>query len=213
MVFHACCDGNQWYLNWKSDFFYWLTSNAGESCMLVLWKSALSWWDKKGISGCEWTKCCWSVCGWFWACSWAEPVWRYQLVKLDLYYWISRLGKLLTAPFCIKEVTSVSDLTARLLLLVCDLTEQSYLLELEKIGSDAGSALDLKNRMLAQPYGKLWPVVWRYCLSGKWLSSLYLILELHSLTPFLKRQIWWGPRQHILPQSWGGGHVGPRSST
>lgn len=80
-------------------------------------------------------------------------------MKLDLYYWISRLGKLLTAPFCIKEVTWVSDLTARLLLLVCDLTEQSYLLELEKIGSDAGSALDLKNRMLAQPYGKLWPVV------------------------------------------------------
>lgn len=42
--------------------------------------------------------------------------------------------------------------------MVCDLTEWSRLLELEKIGSGAGTALDLKNRMLAEPYGKLWPV-------------------------------------------------------
>lgn len=40
--------------------------------------------------------------------------------------------------------------------MVCDLTEHSYLLELEKVGSDAGTALDLKSRMLAEPNGKLW---------------------------------------------------------
>lgn len=39
---------------------------------------------------------------------------------------------------------------------MCDLTEHNYLLELEEIGSDAGTALDLKSRMLAEPYGKLW---------------------------------------------------------
>lgn len=39
---------------------------------------------------------------------------------------------------------------------MCDLTEHLHLLELEKVGSDAGTALDLKSRMLAEPCGKLW---------------------------------------------------------
>lgn len=39
---------------------------------------------------------------------------------------------------------------------MCDLTEQSYLLELEKVGSDVETALDLKSRMLAEPSGELW---------------------------------------------------------
>lgn len=39
---------------------------------------------------------------------------------------------------------------------MCDLTEHSHLLELEKVGSDTGTALGLKSRMLAEPCGKLW---------------------------------------------------------
>lgn len=39
---------------------------------------------------------------------------------------------------------------------MCDLSEHSHLLELEKVGSDAVTALDLKSRLLAEPYGKPW---------------------------------------------------------
>lgn len=39
---------------------------------------------------------------------------------------------------------------------MCDLTEHSHLLELGKVGSDVGTALDLKSKMLAEPCGELW---------------------------------------------------------
>lgn len=39
---------------------------------------------------------------------------------------------------------------------MCDLAEYSHLLELEQVGSGAGTALGLKSRMLAEPCGKLW---------------------------------------------------------
>lgn len=62
-------------------------------------------------------------------------------------------GRLFTASFCNERVTCIR---VNCKFTLGDVTEQSHQLELEEIGSDAGTALDMKSRMLAEPRGKLW---------------------------------------------------------
>lgn len=97
-------------------------------------------------------------------------------------------GRLLTASFCIEGVTCIW-LNCRAT--VCDLTEHSHLLELEKgwfwcwdcpWSEEQAAGRALWKAVAVVRLGLVFSL-WHYSLSGKWLSRLYLILELHSLTP------------------------------
>lgn len=115
MLFQTCCDSNPWYLNWKLTCVSSSLPNAGKFCLLVLWKSlvlecewkcASPWWDMGEITGSEWTKHCWSACGWFWTSvilGWA-CLNVLQLLKLHLCKWFPGLkapGNMVSVHRCI----------------------------------------------------------------------------------------------------------------
>lgn len=166
-----------------------------EICFTVVGRGLFPWlWMDQML-----LECMWLVLSLFlgWAC-----------VKLDLCYWISWLGRLLTASLCIKGVTCIwFNCKATLLGVWPDWAELPagagkgwfwcWHCPWPK-EQDAGRA-----QWRAVAMSRIQPVfsLWHYsllasvCLVYTWSWSWTASFPLLSL---LKGQIWWGARQHIL---------------
>lgn len=120
----------------------------------------------------------------------SEPVPGLSLCETGLCCWISWLGRLLIASFCIKGVTCIW--------FNCKATLLGVWPDWAQLPAGAGKGWFWcwdcpwpkeqdagRAQWKAVAVSRIQPVfsLWHYSLSGKWLSSLYLILELHSLTP------------------------------
>lgn len=149
--------------------------NAGEFCLLVLWKPASLWWDTGGITDSELTKCCWNMYGWSWTSVFLG--WAYlnvlQLLKLHLCKWFPGLKaphNFVTLHMCVSVCRALrnkfkafgnglfpyweccmrwlaADLAARLTFLVHDLTEHCNYSH-KRLVLILGLALDLNCRLL-----------------------------------------------------------------